>query len=232
MELDADSKETPKKTGYTPVKNRESFIQRKIRLLNEHDQYQRTSLENLNVRPVLSQVQQEQIEMKEKKEQLEKAQQESLSPDPKVKRTPVKEVLMTDLMKKKENLRRPVKTVSKCIQKHFEAWHNVGLADVMHDSKNFNEERKKAGMAATNRLYSLHAEQIKKRYQKVNEKKQAEGDLNFSMDQDLNSSTFMKDAVKKRSKLEQEMYELKLKNAEDPPIEQASLKKIKTKDQH
>lgn len=44
-----------KKSGYTPIKNRESFIQRKIRMLNEHDEvYQRTSLENLKVRPVMS----------------------------------------------------------------------------------------------------------------------------------------------------------------------------------
>lgn len=83
--------------------------------------------------------------------------------------------------KKKEMLRRPVKTVNKCIQKHFEAWHNVGLADVMHGSKKLNQERKKTALAASNRLYSLHAEQIKKRDQKLHEKRAAEQDASVDM---------------------------------------------------
>ena len=41
-------------------------------------------------------------------------------------------------VEEKNMLRRPVKTVNKCIQQHFEAWQNVGLADVMHDSKKLN----------------------------------------------------------------------------------------------
>lgn len=84
--------EEKEKTGYTPVKNRESFIQKKIRLLNEQDETQNTALENLPVRPVLYKIQLEQKELQELKDQseLEKKEKESLSPEPKVKRTPSK----------------------------------------------------------------------------------------------------------------------------------------------
>ena len=61
-----------------------------------------------------------------------------MSPDVKVKRTPVKEPINKMGVEEKNMLRRPVKTVNKCIQQHFEAWQNVGLADVMHDSKKLN----------------------------------------------------------------------------------------------
>ena len=42
----------------------------------------------------------------------------------------------------------------------------------------------------------------------------------------------MTDVVKKRSKIEQEKYELELKKGEDPPIEQGLRKRVSLKDAH
>ena len=100
-------------------------------------------------------------------DQDDEKQRDTICSEPRVKRTPVKDCLNELGVNQNELLKRPVKTINKCIQKHFEAWQNVGLADVMHDSKQIEKDRKKAGMATTNRLYSLHAEQMKKRDQKI-----------------------------------------------------------------
>lgn len=133
-------------------------------------------------------------------------------------------------MSDSELLRRPVKTVNRCIQKHFEAWQNVGLADVMHDSKRIDKEKKKAGIATSNRLYLLHAQQLKKRDQKAQDKQKSDsGCVTVS---ESEPSTFMSDVVRKRSKLEQEKYELAQKGQEDPPNILAASKAMKVKDLH
>ena len=156
-------------------------------------------------------------------------------------------------------LRRPVKTINKQIQKHFEAWQNMGLADVMQESKKLNQQRKKTAMAASNRLYSLHAQNMKKRDQKMNEKRMQEGTVEVpgsasgdqsgtgraesAQDQQGGNivaaekpSTFMTDTVRKRSKLEQEQYELQQQtlNATSSALNPLSCgsKKQKLKDQH
>ena len=59
---------------YSPIKNRESFIQRKIRLLMEQDataDFGRQSIDQLDMKPSLSRVEKEQKELKAARKHLQ-----------------------------------------------------------------------------------------------------------------------------------------------------------------
>jgi len=52
---------------YSPVANRENFIDKKIRLLNEQESFGRQSLDCLGIKPRLSKIGQEIAEIQEEK---------------------------------------------------------------------------------------------------------------------------------------------------------------------
>ena len=61
---------------YSPVKNRESFIEKKIKAINiEDEDFGRQSLDCVDFRPRLSLVGREQVELKRQREEMEAAEQ-------------------------------------------------------------------------------------------------------------------------------------------------------------
>jgi hypothetical protein len=79
FELDKMEEETPdeqinRPSVYSPIKNRESFIEKKIKAITDDDKtFGRQSLEAVDFRPRLSVIGQEQAELKQQREEIEAA---------------------------------------------------------------------------------------------------------------------------------------------------------------